>query len=154
MKKIIIVIFCFISININLNAQTNSESRVINTEEGDFTVQLDEIGHSTITFTQEQVTTLRIAEDIEGFEGSFDELPVDGSIGIHWNLATRKSKCKSGIGFRCGKKYQASLVISGNLRGNGRPDDRSFDVVIKKNRDGGVTLTFIDLVDWDWLLNS
>lgn len=152
MKKIFLILISLVSINLTSQAQRTSENRTINTEDGTFTLQTDSDGHDQIVFTPEQAATLKICEDIEDLDAGFDgDLPGNGSVGIVWKLGTRKSGCQNGIGFRCGKKYQASLVYTTNLRGNGQPKDREFNVLLKKNRDGSVTATFLDVVDWDWL---
>lgn len=143
MKKVLVILLIFLSFK-----SFSQEIKKIDTEDGEFLVQINKDGFEYIEFTARQADDLDLFDYLEGL----DEFPGHGSVGIHWNLGTRKSHCKSGIGFRCGKKYQISLQYAGTLKkGDSRPKDRSFDVWLTKNEDGSAVLTFLSDVDWDWL---
>jgi hypothetical protein len=83
------------------------------------------------------------------------------SIGIR--IATRKSKCLSGVGFRCGIVSNAlsdiattSVSSSTNSQAsstNGIKADRIYNAIAKAENNI-VTLTFTEEVNWDWLANN
>lgn len=129
--------------------------RTIETDQGVKNVYLNEDGLQYIVFSPKEAEEAELLQDVEDAENDFGGPGLDAGAGIKWTIATRKSNCKSGIGFRCGKKYQIHLVYTGQLReGNGQHEDRKYDIWLTRDEEGNIRLTFFDKIAWDWLLTE
>lgn len=116
------------------------KGKVINTEDGKRTVYVNSTGQEFIDFD--------IKEWNEIFPQNFIDIRVIGqTVRICVKIATRRSNCKSGIGFRC-KDCNEELVISAEIE---RYEDAYYEVVPKENK---VRLTFYRKIDWDALAKN
>lgn len=113
------------------------KGKVIDTEDGKRTVFLNETGQEYIDFS--------IKEWNEIFPENFVDIRVIGqTVRICVRIATRRSGCTSGIGFRC-SNCKSVLVISAEIK---NLIEGYYEVVPKQNK---VRLTFYEKVDWDAL---
>lgn len=179
MKKIaLIASFTALLFACNKTNQVNpiediSKPTSVLTEDGIKNITYNERGNPILTFTlSEFKKNLKEAEKINANSSNnvvsvLDEDDDDGfdngdsySIGIR--IATRKSKCLSGVGFRCGivsnvsDLTTTSLSNSNSSQGsstNGIKADRIYNAIARAENNI-VTLTFTEDVNWNWLANN
>jgi len=65
---------------------------------------------------------------------------------VKFRIATRKSGCKRGIGFRCGNDLPKLKTSDSEL-----DDERTFDAVVKYDYDNGYVIYQFNEIDWDEL---
>jgi len=181
MKKILqllLVTFAFIIFSCTKESDIQElPKKIIQTEFGIKHVFKSDNGNYVIEFSKSEwreiLTSLKFNESKAGRPNSTiiksnDEDDIDisnkgGKVALKFKIATRKSNCKGGIGFRCGgsvtysqkMEIQSSSVEYGEYRQTsgsfvGRNLDRYYYAIVEEV-DGRVYLEFQEPVDWSWL---
>ncbi|HRN92581.1 MAG TPA: hypothetical protein PLS87_09180 [Ferruginibacter sp.] len=119
--------------------------KVIETEDGKMHVYLDENKKQYIDFD------LDLWNDI--FPDNFIDIRVTGTwtIEICVRIATRRSGCTTGIGFRCKNCTHAIVIKSPEIK---YAPVEATGVYQYLPREGKVRLTFDRYIDWDKLAKS